>query len=227
MAEPKGKSAPKPKPKPKPPVNVENETIDLILLLLLAGAIAGSLVPLIMQLIMGISFWDALKNILLTIYTYYRFIATLICVLLATGIAYCTVRLNQIRAEEAKIYEAGPDDGPAGTPEGAMKKHRNDKWQRVEQLVGSENPSDWRLAIIEADILLDEMLSRMPYPGETISDKLKGIEKSDFTTIESAWEAHKARNQIVHAGSDFVLTEREARRIVNLYREVFEEFYFI
>jgi transposase len=67
----------------------------------------------------------------------------------------------------------------------------------------------------------------MPYPGETIADKLKTVEKSDFNTIENAWEAHKARNQVVHAGSDYQLTEREAKRIIDLYRSVFEEFFFV
>ena len=113
------------------------------------------------------------------------------------------------------------------TPESEIKKHRNQKWANVEELIVSRNPSDWKLAIVEADVILDEMLSRMPYAGETIADKLKIIEKSDFNTIESAWEAHKIRNQIVHGGSGYSLTEHEAKRVIDLYRQVFEEFYFI
>jgi len=36
-----------------------------------------------------------------------------------------------------------------------------------------------------------------------MGDKLKAVEKSDFNSIELAWEAHKARNMIAHEGSDF------------------------
>ncbi len=206
--------------------DIEDTNVDLSLLLI-GGVVLSALLPIILQLFAGIGFWDAIKNIFLVIYTYYRFIATLVSVLLFVGILYCIVRLNQIRAIEAPLYSITPDSGVDATPEAEIKKHRNQKWVRVEQLIESPNQSDWRLAIIEADILLDEMVSRMPYPGETLADKLKNVEKSDFTTIESAWEAHKARNKVVHAGSDFVLTEHEARRIVNLYKEVFEEFFFL
>ena len=60
-----------------------------------------------------------------------------------------------------------------------------------------------------------------------MGEKLKAVEKSDFTTIESAWEAHKARNMIAHEGSDFLINQREIHRIISLYEAVFKEFYLI
>ena len=78
---------------------------------------------------------------------------------------------------------------------------------------------------MEADIILGEMLEKMGYvKGETIGDKLKTIEKSDFTSLDQAWEAHKIRNMIAHEGTDYILTEREAKRVVGLYEQVFKEF---
>ena len=86
------------------------------------------------------------------------------------------------------------------------------------------NENDWKLAIIQADIMLSDILDTLHLPGDTMVDKMKAIERSDFTTIDLAWEAHKIRNQIAHEGSDFPLNQREARRVVELYRRVFEEF---
>ena len=81
---------------------------------------------------------------------------------------------------------------------------------------------------MEADIILEEMLEKMGYvKGETIGDKLKTIEKSDFTSLDQAWEAHKIRNMIAHEGTDYILTEREAKRVVGLYEQVFKEFRYI
>jgi hypothetical protein len=97
----------------------------------------------------------------------------------------------------------------------------NPKWQRVVSNIDSVNSADWKIAILEADIMLDELLDTMQVHGDTISDKLKSIEKSDFLTIDLAWEAHKVRNRIAHDGSDFVLTQREAKRVISLYEEVF------
>ncbi|MDP6571846.1 MAG: hypothetical protein QF747_03360, partial [Patescibacteria group bacterium] len=85
----------------------------------------------------------------------------------------------------------------------------------------SDNQNDWRLAIIEADTILDDMVTTMGYKGEGIGEKLKQIEKSDFNTLDQAWDAHKVRNTIAHGGSNYVLTQREARRVIGLYKQVF------
>jgi metal-dependent HD superfamily phosphatase/phosphodiesterase len=94
-------------------------------------------------------------------------------------------------------------------------------------LVESNTSSDWRKSIIEADIILYEMLSKMGYDGNSIGDRLKQIEESDFITLNKAWEAHKIRNHIAHRGGDFTFSKGEAERVINLYRQVFEEFYYI
>lgn len=104
---------------------------------------------------------------------------------------------------------------------------KNERWVRVQSLIQSTSASDWRQAIIEADIILDEMLTRMGHEGDSIGDKLKGIEESDFITLNKAWEAHKIRNHIAHRGGDFLFSKQEAERVVELYRQVFEEFYYI
>ncbi|HEY4517854.1 MAG TPA: hypothetical protein VJI74_03125, partial [Candidatus Paceibacterota bacterium] len=85
----------------------------------------------------------------------------------------------------------------------------------------------WKQAIIDADVLLERMIDVMGYRGENLGEKLKAIERSDFKNLDNAWEAHKIRNQVAHEGSNFVLTEREAKRVIDLYRQVFEEFKFL
>lgn len=107
------------------------------------------------------------------------------------------------------------------------KEKKNVRWEQILLHVASENPNDWRLAIIEADIILDEMVKSMGYAGASLGERLKRIEQSDFTSIEAAWEAHKVRNRIAHSGSDFILTQREARRIISLYEQVFREFEYL
>jgi hypothetical protein len=81
--------------------------------------------------------------------------------------------------------------------------------------------------VIEADIILDSLLEKLNLPGQTMGDKLKAVERSDFLTIDQAWEAHKARNNIAHQGGEFLFNQREARRIIALYGEVFKEFHLI
>ncbi len=107
------------------------------------------------------------------------------------------------------------------------EKFINPKWERVLEHINSPNQSDWKLAILEADIMLSDMLDKMSYHGATIGDKLKSIEPSDFTSLQEAWEAHKVRNSIAHEGSDYAITKPEAERVIKLFRKVFEEFRYI
>jgi hypothetical protein len=129
-------------------------------------------------------------------------------------------RLRETMRREYHLYK------PLATLPSEVKV-KNDKWDKILEHVESTNPNDWRLSILEADILLDDILTKMSYHGVSVGEKLKGVERSDFVTIDKAWEAHKIRNMIAHEGSDFVLTQREAKRTIQLYKEVFEEFYFV
>lgn len=127
------------------------------------------------------------------------------------------------RAEKSKLYP-DPKDMQISASAEPVKDPLTTKWEKIIKLSNSENQSDWRLAIIEADIILDELLRKLQLPGETIGEKLKAIEPSDFLTIDAAWEAHKARNMITHNGSDFLINQREVIRIISLYESVFKEF---
>lgn len=121
------------------------------------------------------------------------------------------------------------DEEKFGTVHGPLfeREKKNARWEQILKHSESENPNDWRLAIIEADIVLDEMVKSMGYHGDSLGERLKHVEQSDFNSIEAAWEAHKIRNRIAHSGADFILTQREARRVISLYRQVFEEFEYI
>ena len=103
----------------------------------------------------------------------------------------------------------------------------NKQWLEVKKYMDSSNSNDWRQAIMEADIMLDTMLTKIGYDGETVADKLKNVEESDFVTLQKAWEAHKVRNRIAHKGSEFKLDRGEAERVISLFEQVFKEFYYI
>lgn len=152
-------------------------------------------------------------------------IAIVLSLVLFAVIAYSHIKLYQMeKDEESKFHGKRLKDAMAEPHHDPVL---NKKWTEVQEHINSANPSDWRLAILEADIMLGDILEKMGYQGDSIGDKLKGIEKSDFVTLDLAWEAHRTRNQVAHEGSDFLLNEREAKRIMDLYKRVFEEFYYI
>ena len=101
------------------------------------------------------------------------------------------------------------------------------RWDRVMEQAYSENEQAWRLAILEADIMLGELLDFLGYRGATMADKMRQVEKGDFKTIDLAWEAHRTRNKIAHEGAAHEISAREARRIITLYEQIFREFQFV
>ncbi|PIQ68932.1 MAG: hypothetical protein COV91_01545 [Candidatus Taylorbacteria bacterium CG11_big_fil_rev_8_21_14_0_20_46_11] len=155
--------------------------------------------------------------------------STVFSLLLMTGIAYCFFRIQHI--EEVTRHHDAHAEGEEGHHGGGgshiTESATTKRWNRVVSHMESENESDWRLAILEADVLLSEMVTHMGYHGDSLGEKLKSIEASDFTSLQMAWEAHGVRNKIAHEGASFVLTEREAKRVIGLYEEVFNEFKYI
>lgn len=195
---------------------------------LLVLAIADAVRRLIQNIIARaeVSFLAHLREVFFEILPLLKILSFFISFIFIVGLLHLIRKINMIRAaEHAELYPLkGISDGVIDSrPEQLL----NEKWERVLKLVESDSSSDWKLSILEADIMLEEILDKMGYHGESMGEKLKSIEKSDFETLDYAWEAHKIRNSIAHEGGDFLLNQREAKRVIELYKRVFEEFYYI
>ena len=132
---------------------------------------------------------------------------------------YASIQAEKLGDIEHDMMAAA-DDAYAMKMSGGIK---SDKFAELKDHLNSDNPNDWKLAIIEADIILDDMLKRQGYAGPTLGDRLKSISPSALSSIDDAWQAHKVRNQIAHAGADFVLTQKIARETIVQYERVFKE----
>lgn len=106
----------------------------------------------------------------------------------------------------------------------ADKQVDHSRWNHVIALIESGQESDWRQAILEADIMLEEILIEQGYPGETVGERLKAVNPARFHTLDNAWTAHKVRNEIAHQGSSYKLDDNLAYRTIKLYESVFREF---
>ena len=143
--------------------------------------------------------------------------------LLLIGIVYSIIRFSELRA----IEQEGLREAERAYRETHAMESENSKWQGILAHASADSPSDWRLAIIEADIMLDELLESLGYAGASIGEKLKSARPETFRSIEDAWNAHKVRNAIAHQGSDFVLTKRATQEAITQYQRVFQEFKFL
>lgn len=107
--------------------------------------------------------------------------------------------------------------------EHAEEERDHNRWNHVRRLIESPHQNDWRQAIIEADIMLDDLLSQLGYPGASVGEKLKAVDPARFHTLDSAWEGHKVRNEIAHQGMATPLEEHRAHRTIAHYEAVMRE----
>ena len=164
--------------------------------------------------------FDGLVDFLQTIWTIYSVIALSLSALFIYGIVYSYIRAN----EYSELFTKKIQDDEARWRQLHDPNQGNRRWQEVEAHVASHNPNDWKLAIIEADVMLEKMLEEAGFVGVTIADRLRSASGRSLQTIDDAWQAHRVRNQIAHGGSDFVLTQRMANATIAQYRKVFQEF---
>lgn len=151
-------------------------------------------------------------------------LSVLVSILLLVGVAslvfliYCIVKWRELYTQSERLKTNLLKEKQV-----AEKEEKSEEWTKIEKLVNSDNPSDWKIAVMEADKMLDKLTIDIGLSGETLGERLKGADLSSFTTLQSAWEAHKLRNRIAHEAAH-VLTRREARRATTLFEEVFREF---
>lgn len=142
-------------------------------------------------------------------------------------IVYCTEQLKVIRDKEKQMYDTKTEPAyETGLPESGdtALAHR---WDMVQQHIVSNNPNDWKQAIIDADIILDDILTKLGYQGLNTGEKLKRVEEGDMKHLRDAWDAHMVRNKIAHVGSAYDINQVDAQHTISLYKKVFEEFFYI
>lgn len=147
----------------------------------------------------------------------------LVSALLLFGLIYAYIRHEQLSEVGSEILRQ--------QEQAFAKLHRKDvknmRWQDVLTHIDSDRSNDWKLAIIEADIILDELLKTLGYAGQSVGEKLKSASPETFKTINQAWRAHNMRNRVAHEGAELELGKREAKETITEYQMVFEEFDFV
>lgn len=168
----------------------------------------------------GVSFFHTLFEKLVLFWNIYTALSLIASLVLLFGIIYAYMRAAQY-AEAANEFIVSAER----SYQQLYGSHtKNSRWEEILGHISTDNPNDWKLAIIEADIMLQETLESAGYAGLTIGDQLKNASPKSFQTLEMAWQAHKVRNKIAHSGTDFVLTKKLAQETITQYKMVFEEF---
>ena len=148
-------------------------------------------------------------------------VSMLLSLIFITIIIFSLVRLREIQLFEKEEIDHEINHALAADKE--RDRNLNPKWHYVLTLVESPNESDWRVSIMEADSMLEELLKEKGMAGNTVSELLEQARSNGYASIQDAWEAHIIRNKIAHQGSDYPVSQVEARRVIRMFQNFFEE----
>lgn len=102
------------------------------------------------------------------------------------------------------------------------KNKLRERWENIRGRLESANVSQYKVAVLEADALADEVLDGIGYAGATMTEKLQSVLGGQLETKELLAEAHEVRNQIIH-DPHYVLTREDATRYLVLFEKFFDE----
>lgn len=139
----------------------------------------------------------------------------LVSAALFSGIVYLLAKLNVVGIGIEKFADlVGHKD---------LSRRKSVKaWRQVERRMQIGDEAHIKLAVIEADKILDEILKMTGLTGETMADRLKKLTPAQLSNIEDVWQVHKARNRIVHE-PDYHFTHAEADYAIGVYRAALKE----
>ena len=94
-------------------------------------------------------------------------------------------------------------------------------WKKILRLVRSDNPEDWRKALMLAGKIFDEVLKLAGYLGTSVYERLEQVTPEVVKNIEALKQAH-AFSERVAAEPEMPLTKKETVNALRAYREAFQ-----
>jgi len=96
------------------------------------------------------------------------------------------------------------------------------QWNTILDRLKTGNELEFKLAVIEADSLLEKILEKMKFEGETVTDKLTKVPKAIIGEIKGIEKAQEIRNSVVH-DPDYQLSLEQAKEVLNIYEKILKQ----
>jgi hypothetical protein len=90
------------------------------------------------------------------------------------------------------------------------------RWKKIQNRIETGTEYEYKLAIIEADSLLNDTLEDNGFSGKTFEERIKKVDKVQLPNSEEILEVHKTRNSIVY-DPDYKLEKNQAKQILEAY----------
>ncbi|MBU2028725.1 hypothetical protein KJ761_02420 [Patescibacteria group bacterium] len=103
------------------------------------------------------------------------------------------------------------------------KKKTKSRWEAIKKRLENQEEKEFKIAIIEADGMIGDLVKRMGYQGENLGEIFKNIPEAQVESIAKVKKAHDIKNRIIHDES-FPVSLELAREILGYFEEFLDEF---
>ena len=96
------------------------------------------------------------------------------------------------------------------------------EWEKLYARLQSDNVSQYKVAILEADALADKVMASSRWAGANLGERIASVHPGQVASLDALRAAHAVRNQIVNE-EGFEVSRSEAERVLGLYAQFLEE----
>jgi len=102
-----------------------------------------------------------------------------------------------------------------------VKKIEKD-WRKIVSRLDAGLEPEYKLAVIEADNMMNETLKRMGYGGSSLGERLEKLTAATLPNVDEVKEAHKVRDNIVH-DPNYKLSLEEAKKTLGVFEKALRD----
>lgn len=97
-----------------------------------------------------------------------------------------------------------------------------ERWRAIQKKASLASPDSLRMAVIEADSLVNDVLEQLGFEGKHMADRLANLNPEEYTTLNAILRAHRVRNDLVHTPA-FFLSPEDAQKLLSDYEAFLKE----
>ena len=141
-----------------------------------------------------------------------RTVAIIVTILLGAGIVALLIKMSIFSAklQSARSFLL--------MSPGVEQDKISRQWAKIQDRIRRGSDAEIRLAVIEADQLLDSIFKKMNLPGTTMGERLQSLKPQQLANLPDLWIAHKMRNRLFHEPSSKI-SPSEAETVLQIYEK--------
>lgn len=104
-------------------------------------------------------------------------------------------------------------------PKRIRRSHYVRKWREIQKMCAHKD--DWGHAIIHADMLLDEILTKKKVLGKTMGERMVSVQHN-FSAHDAVWNAHKLANS-VRQNTELKISQAKVKNALIAYGQALKD----